>query len=117
VSAPFHCALMAPAAEKMREVLSRVAFSDAAVPVVANVDNAFLTRATDFPPALVRQVTAPVRWDTGIRAIVATGVTRFIEVGHGKVLAGLIRRIDKSVPTLSVQDEDSLKATLAGLGA
>ena len=117
VSAPFHCALMAPAAERMKEVLGRIVFSDSKVPVVANVDNAFLTRAADFAPSLVRQVTSPVRWDTGVKAMTGKGITKFIEVGHGKVLAGLNKRIEKGVPTLSVQDDESLKAALAELGA
>jgi [acyl-carrier-protein] S-malonyltransferase len=116
VSAPFHCALMAPAAERMRQVLSGVGFTDARIPVVANVNNAFLTRAAEFPPSLVRQITAPVRWDTGVKAMIAQGATRFIEVGHGRVLAGLMKRIDKTAPVSNVQDEESLKATLAELG-
>ena len=116
VSAPFHCALMAPAAERMRQVLSGVRFADARTPVVANVNNAFLTRAADFPPSLVQQITAPVRWDTGVKAMIAQGATRFIEVGHGRVLAGLMKRIDKTAPISNVQDEESLKATLAELG-
>jgi [acyl-carrier-protein] S-malonyltransferase len=116
VSAPFHCALMAPAAERMKAVLAGIRFSDARQPVCANVNNAFLTRAGDFAPALVRQVTAPVRWDTGVKAMIAQGATRFIEVGHGRVLAGLMKRIDKAVPISNVQDEESLKATLAELG-
>jgi [acyl-carrier-protein] S-malonyltransferase len=116
VSAPFHCALMAPAAERMQAVLAGIPFSDARVPVVANVSNAFVTKAADFPPTLVRQITAPVRWDTGVKAMIAKGATRFIEVGHGRVLAGLMKRIDKTVPISNVQDEETLKATLADLG-
>jgi [acyl-carrier-protein] S-malonyltransferase len=117
VSAPFHCALMAPAAERMREVLAAVRFSDARQPVCTNVDNAFLTRAADFAPALVRQITAPVRWDTGVKAMIAKGAERFIELGHGRVLAGLIKRIDKAIPIINVQDEETLKAALTELGA
>ncbi len=116
VSAPFHCALMAPAAERMERVLAGTPFSNARVPVVANVNNAFLTRAADFPSSLVQQITAPVRWDTGVKAMIAQGAIRFIEVGHGRVLAGLMKRIDKTVPISNVQDEVSLKATLAELG-
>lgn len=117
VSAPFHCALMAPAAERMREVLAGIRFSDARQPVCANVDNAFLTRAADFAPSLVRQITAPVRWDTGVKAMIAKGAERFIELGHGRVLAGLMKRIDKATPILNVQDEETLTAALAALGA
>jgi len=117
VSAPFHCALMQPAAERMRAVLAGIPFADAAVPVVANVNNAFVTRAADFAPLLVQQVTAPVRWDSGCQAMIKAGATRFVEVGHGKVLSGLLRRIDKSVPSAGVQDDESLRAALAELGA
>lgn len=112
VSAPFHSALMAPAAERMAEVLAGIAISDAAVPVMANAGNEFLSKAADFPPSLVKQVTAPVRWYTGIQQMVKGGVTQFVEVGHGKILAGMNRRIDKTVETQNVQDDASLRATL-----
>jgi len=115
VSAPFHSELMRPAAERMEQVLGEVAFRDAAAPVVTNVDNALLSRAQDFPPTLVRQITAPVRWDGGIRTMIDGGVTRFVELGHGKVLAGLGKRIDKATPVLGVQDDESLAATAEAL--
>ena len=117
VSAPFHCALMQPAAERMREVLAALRFSDAGAPVVANATNEALDKATQFAPSLEAQITAPVRWDTGIQAIVARGATQFIELGHGKVLSGMMRRIDKSATSLQVGDEASLAATLLALGA
>jgi [acyl-carrier-protein] S-malonyltransferase len=117
VSAPFHCALMQPAADKMRAVLAAIPFADASVPLCANVTNAFVTKAAEFAPLLVRQVTSPVRWDTGCQAMIRAGASRFVEVGHGKVLAGLMKRIDKTVPIAGVQDEESLKAVLAELGA
>lgn len=112
VSAPFHSALMAPAAERMAAVLAETIFSDASAPVMANASNEFLTRAADFPPSLVSQITSPVRWGTGIQAMVNGGVDKFVEVGHGKILAGMNRRIDKSVETQNVQDEASLGAAL-----
>ena len=115
VSAPFHSALMQPAADRMREVLAQLAFADAVVPVVANAGNEFLTRAADFPPSLERQITAPVRWDSGVRAMIAHGATRFIELGHGRVLSGLMKRIDKSVEFSNVSDEDSLAQVAASL--
>ena len=116
VSAPFHSALMAPAGQRMRQVLQDLSFSDASAPVVANHDNAFLTRAADFPAALERQIASPVRWDTGIRAMIAGGVTLFVELGHGKVLSGMMRRIDKTAAVCNVADEESLAGTLAALG-
>ena len=112
VSAPFHSALMAPAAERMAEVLADLTFSDASAPLMANASNRFLTEAADFPPSLVKQVTSPVQWDAGIQDMVKGGVQRFVEVGHGKILAGMNRRIDKTVETQNVQDETSLVATL-----
>ena len=112
VSAPFHCALLAPAAEAMRGVLADIAFADASAPVVANASNDFLTQAADFPPSLVAQVTAPVRWDTGVKAMIAAGVDRVVEVGHGNVLAGLMKRIDRAVPARNVSDDASLAATV-----
>ncbi len=115
VSAPFHSSLMAPAAERMDEVLAGITLSDASAPVVTNVANDFVTAAGEFRASLVRQVTAPVRWDSGIRAMIAGGVTRFIELGHGKILAGMNRRIDKTVATLNVWDDETLRAALDGL--
>ncbi|MDH4224270.1 MAG: ACP S-malonyltransferase [Deltaproteobacteria bacterium] len=114
VSAPFHSPLMAPAAENLKEELAKIQFKDADWPVVANVDNRFLIRGQDFPPSLVAQITSPVRWDSGIGAMAAKGMTTMIEIGHGKVLAGLNKRIDKSLTTYNVFDEESLKATLEG---
>jgi len=117
VSAPFHCALMQPAADRMRDVLAALDFRDAATPVVANATNEALDKAAQFPPSLEAQITAPVRWDTGVQAMVARGASQFIELGHGKVLSGMMRRIDKSATSLQVGDEASLAATLQALGA
>ena len=77
-----------------------------------DASNEFLTLAADFPPSLVSQITSPVRWATGIQAMVNEGVHKFVEVGHGKILAGMNRRIDKSLETQNVQDEASLVAAL-----
>jgi [acyl-carrier-protein] S-malonyltransferase len=116
VSAPFHSALMAPAAERMGKVLRALAFRDATAPVVTNVDNAFVTRAADFPMSLERQIASPVRWDSGVHRMIEGGVTRFIELGHGKVLTGMMRRIVKDVPASCVEDEASLQAAVEALG-
>jgi [acyl-carrier-protein] S-malonyltransferase len=113
VSAPFHSPLMAPAAEAMRPVIEALAWSDAVAPVCANASNRFLSKPAEFPPSLLEQITAPVRWDSGVQAMIAGGVTGVIEFGHGKVLGGLMKRIDKSVPAINVQDDESLSATLA----
>ncbi|HUJ76429.1 MAG TPA: ACP S-malonyltransferase, partial [bacterium] len=91
VSAPFHCALMRPAAERMGAVLRGLHFADTRVPVVSNVNNAFFTHAASFPAALEAQITSPVRWDTGVQAMIKAGAERMVELGHGKVLAGLMK--------------------------
>ncbi|HKI98468.1 MAG TPA: ACP S-malonyltransferase [bacterium] len=117
VSAPFHSALMEPAAERMGEVLQALAFHDATAPICANCDNRFITAAAEFPDSLKRQIASPVHWDAGIRKMIGGGVTRFVELGHGKVLSGMMRRIAKETPVSNVEDEASLQATLAALGA
>ena len=117
VSAPFHSALMAPAAERMGEVLGALRFQDAAAPVCANCDNRLLTAAAEFPGSLKQQIASPVRWDTGILKMIEAGVTQFVELGHGKVLSGMMRRIARDVPVTNVEDEASLKAALEALGA
>jgi [acyl-carrier-protein] S-malonyltransferase len=93
VSAPFHCALMAPAAEVMREALSGVAIGAPAVPVFANVEAGPISDPIAIRDALVRQVTATVRWRESVDAMAGAGVDTFVEVGVGKVLCGLVKRI------------------------
>jgi [acyl-carrier-protein] S-malonyltransferase len=115
VSAPFHCALMQPVRGRLEPVLRALAWSAPRVPVVSNVEarpNADLGRIV---PLLVEQVTAPVRWVESVQELVRQGVTRMVEVGPGKVLSGLVRRIDKSVEMWNVEDPASLEKTLAAL--
>lgn len=101
VSAPFHCALMAPAAEAMREAFAGVAVNAPVVPLIANVTAAKATDPADIVAKLVEQVTAPVRWRESVATMIALGVTRFIELGAGKVLSGLARRIAPDAEALS----------------
>jgi [acyl-carrier-protein] S-malonyltransferase len=96
VSAPFHCALMQPAQDRLEEVLRSLNFADARVPVVVNVDAAARTEAGVLRDALIRQVTGAVRWVESMRLLTAEGPARFIEVGPGKVLCGLMRQIDRA---------------------
>ncbi len=117
VSAPFHCALMRPAEERLAEDLARVAFADLTIPLVNNVDAALITSGEAARDGLRRQVSRPVRWEESVRRLLAEGVTTFIEVGPGRVLSGLIRAIDRSVRTLAVEDPASLEETLKELGA
>jgi [acyl-carrier-protein] S-malonyltransferase len=97
VSAPFHCALMAPAREKMRPLLEAAELVDPAIPVVTNVDARPESLAAALREALVRQIDSPVRWVESIRRLGAEGVDRALEVGPGNVLAGLAKRIDRSI--------------------
>jgi [acyl-carrier-protein] S-malonyltransferase len=110
VSAPFHCALMVPAGERLREVLSRVAVGPLRAPVVTNVEAAPNSDAGRVRELLVAQVSAPVRWDESVQKMTELGVERFIEIGPGKVLAGLIKRIAKGAAAQSVEDVAGLKA-------
>ncbi|MCS6818092.1 MAG: ACP S-malonyltransferase [Blastocatellia bacterium] len=117
VSAPFHCALMQPAEERLAADLARVAFADLKIPLVNNVEAAIVTSGEAAREGLRRQVSRPVRWEESVRRLLAEGVTTFIEVGPGRVLSGLIRQIDRSVRTLAVEDPDSLEETLKELRA
>ena len=101
VSAPFHCRLMAPAAERMREALAEVRPAAPAVPVYANVLAAPVPDA-DIADSLVRQVTGRVRWTETVRAMAADGTGAFLELGPGKVLSGLIKRIERGAETMNV---------------
>jgi [acyl-carrier-protein] S-malonyltransferase len=112
VSAPFHCALLEPAARRLEEVLHSVRFRALRVPLVTNVDAELLIDGAQVPDALVRQVTSPVRWEEVVVRLTKEGVDTFVEVGPGKVLSGLIRRIAPETLVLNVEDRASLDATL-----
>lgn len=115
VSAPFHCALMAPVKARLEPVLRALAWRPLLRPVVTNVEataNADVARAL---PLLVEQVTAPVRWIECVEELARQGVTRVVEVGPGKVLGGLVKRIAPSIEALNVEDPASLEKTLAAL--
>ncbi|HTZ88762.1 MAG TPA: ACP S-malonyltransferase [Alloacidobacterium sp.] len=117
VSAPFHCALMQPAQDRLAEDLRQLSFSAPSVPVVTNVDATLTTDAEQLRDALIRQVTGSVRWVESMRLLIEQKPTHFIEVGPGKVLSGLLRQIDRSQTALNVGDEASLEKTLAALTA
>jgi [acyl-carrier-protein] S-malonyltransferase len=116
VSAPFHCALMQPAADAMREALARVAMNAPAAAVMANVGAAPLVDPAAIRDSLVAQVTGTVRWRECVEAMAKAGVTRFVEVGSGKVLAGLIRRIAPEAQTVSIQTAEDIAAFIAAKG-
>ncbi len=113
VSAPFHCALMEPVKARLEVVLRDVAWKEPRVPVVTNVEAKANRNLERVVPLLVEQVTSPVRWLECVQELVRLGATRFVEVGPGRVLSGLVRRIDKSVEVFNVEDIASLEKTLA----
>jgi [acyl-carrier-protein] S-malonyltransferase len=112
VSAPFHCALMQPAQDRLAEDLRTLEFHNPAAPVMCNVDGALVTTAEQSRDALVRQVTGAVQWVKSINALTALAVENFVEVGPGKVLCGLMRQIDRSRKCVNVEDEASLQKTI-----
>lgn len=109
VSAPFHCALMRPAGERLAAALAGLVINPLTVPVVSNVTAAPNQEAGKVAQLLVEQVSAPVRWDESVQCMHQAGVTRFVEIGPGKVLAGLIKRIAKDAQAQNVEDLASLK--------
>ena len=113
VSVPSHCALMQPAAEKLATDLAALNFNHAVIPVVNNVDVVTTNDAAAIKDALVRQLYSPVRWTETIEWLAAQGVTDVLELGAGKVLSGLIKRINKELTTASVGDVASLQAALS----
>jgi len=112
VSAPFHCALMQPAQDRLAADLHALNFHNPEVPVMCNVDAVLVTTADASRDALVRQVTGAVQWVKSMQALIALGVENYVEVGPGKVLCGLMKQIDKTRVCVNVQDEDSLQKTL-----
>ncbi len=116
VSAPFHCALMQPAMDRLAEILKGILFADAAFPLACNVDAKLVLDGSTERDALIRQVTAPVRWVESMELLIAEGVTRFVEVGPGKVLTGLLRQIDRAQKCSNVEDAASLRKFLEPVG-
>jgi [acyl-carrier-protein] S-malonyltransferase len=110
VSAPFHCALMQPAQDRLAELLRETEFAAARVPVAVNVDAALVTDGSALREALIRQVTGAVRWVESVRALIGEGPAAFVEVGPGKVLSGLMRQIDRGQRCMNAEDEKSVEA-------
>jgi [acyl-carrier-protein] S-malonyltransferase len=117
VSAPFHCALMKPAQDRLAPDLERLNFGAPAFPVVTNVDARVTTAPAELRDALVRQVSSPVRWVESMQLLIENGVDKVIEVGPGKVLSGLMRQTSRDIKCLNVEDAASLEATSAALAA
>lgn len=115
VSGPFHSSLMKPAAQRLVSVLDGIAIRDAEVPVVVNVTARPEQRGEEFRDRLIEQVASPVLWEDSVAWMISQGVDTFVEIGPGNVLSGLIKKIDKSVKTYSIQDPATLQQTLEGL--
>ena len=112
VSAPFHCALMAPAAEIMADALANVRMEAPKVPLIANITAGVVVSAAEIRRLLVEQVTGMVRWRESVEYMKKDGVEKLIEVGSGKVLSGLARRIDRDLQAVSIGTADEIAAFL-----
>lgn len=115
VSGPFHSILMEPAAAKLAETLSSIEVKQAITPVISNVTAQPVTQPEEIKEKLIEQLISPVRWEESIRTLLDLGVDTFIEIGPGKVLSGLIKKIDRSVSIYSVNDKVSLENTVHAL--
>ncbi|HEY0350423.1 MAG TPA: ACP S-malonyltransferase, partial [Pyrinomonadaceae bacterium] len=109
VSAPFHCALMKPAQDRLAADLQAIAFSHLSVPLITNADARPIADGGEARQSLIRQVSQTVRWLEAVEFLINQGVQTFIEIGPGKVLSGLVRQIDRSVRCVNIEDEASLR--------
>ena len=116
VSAPFHCALLKGAGEKLAKEMENVEVYDMQIPVITNVTADYIKDKSEIKELLKEQVSHSVLWEDSIRRMIADGVDTFIEVGPGKALSGFMKKIDKTVKVFNVEDMASLEKTLAGLG-
>ncbi len=116
MSVPVHCDLMRPATERLSAMLAKSSVQSPKIPVVNNADLAITADPDEIRDALARQLFSPVRWTDTIRKLSEEGATKIAECGPGRVLSGLMKRIDRSIKTLSLHDPDSLKAALAETG-
>lgn len=116
VSAPFHCDLMLPAQEKLKKDLAEISYNDLQFPIIENVSAEENRSGERVKIALTEQVSKPVRWSQSIEILINNGVETFVEVGAGKVLAGLVRQINRDIRCLNVGDKESLKSSLQEVG-
>jgi [acyl-carrier-protein] S-malonyltransferase len=116
VSVPSHCSMMKQAGERLAQELEKVNISDLCMPIVNNADAKFLRTALELRPSLVRQISSPLYWEDSIKNMASDGCDTFIEIGPGKVLSGLVRRIVKEATVLNVEDQKSMSDTLNALG-
>jgi len=116
VSAPFHSSMMKPAGARLAADLDKISVADPGVPVVANVTADFVRTGPEARALLVRQVYSPVRWEESVRLLVSAGVTDVVEIGPGKVLSGLVKKISRELKVGNVEDRASLEKALALVG-
>ncbi|WP_010193145.1 ACP S-malonyltransferase [Bacillus sp. m3-13] len=112
VSGPFHSSLMKPAASKLEDTLTSISIKDSKIPVIANVDANEMTSASEIPVKLVEQLYSPVRWEQSVEKLIELGVDTFIEVGPGKVLSGLIKKVNRRATTIPVYDKETLQKAI-----
>ena len=115
VSGPFHSELMKPAAEKLSAVLDEMNIKDSEVPVIANVTAEEMNQAEEIKEKLIEQLYSPVQWEKSVQKMIDLGVTTFIEIGPGKVLSGLVKKVSRTVTTYAVSDEATCKEVIAVL--
>ncbi|NNU92173.1 [acyl-carrier-protein] S-malonyltransferase [Geobacillus sp. NFOSA3] len=115
VSGPFHSSLMKPAASKLQDVLNTIAIRDAEIPVISNVTAQPVVKKEEILRLLIEQLYSPVRWEQSVEMMIGLGVDTFIEIGPGKVLSGLVKKINRNVSVYAVNDLESLQATVAAL--
>jgi [acyl-carrier-protein] S-malonyltransferase len=115
VSGPFHSSLMKPAASKLQDVLNTIAIRDAEIPVITNVTAQPVVKKEEILRLLIEQLYSPVRWEQSVETMIGLGVDTFIEIGPGKVLSGLVKKINRNVSVYAVNDLASLQATVAAL--
>ncbi|OPX84176.1 MAG: Malonyl CoA-acyl carrier protein transacylase [Pelotomaculum sp. PtaB.Bin104] len=113
VSAPFHSSMMLPAGDRLSLDLEKISINDPDIPVVANVTAEYSRTGTEIRELLVRQVYSPVRWEESVRLLAKSGVTAIIEVGPGKVLSGLVKKISRDIRVANIEDRASLEKALA----
>ncbi|MBQ4817082.1 ACP S-malonyltransferase [Bacillus pumilus] len=115
VSGPFHSALMKPAAEKFTDVLSKLDITDAKTPVISNVTADIVTSRDAIETKLIEQLYSPVRFEESVERLIDLGVTTFIEIGPGKVLSGLVKKVNRRLTTISVSDQETIEAAIETL--
>ena len=116
VSAPFHCSLLKPAGKLLDADLESITFDDFKTPLIANTTAQVVKSPSEIRETLVKQVSSPVLWEDSIRLMLDHGVDTFVEIGPGKVLSGFVKKINKEVRSLNIEDTESLKKTLGELG-